>query len=75
MRSTVAPSADRLTIARFGCSAAISPARLVCGVLAPVPTPVLSPTISRRFFGSVGAICSGSLRRASAAACVNRKAA
>ena len=74
MRSNVAPSAARLTIVRFGCSAAISPARLACGVLAPVPTPVLSPTISRRFFGSGGATCSGVLRRASQADCESRTA-
>ena len=49
---------------RRGYSRASRPARLVCGELAPVPTAVLSPTISRRSAGLAGLCCSGSLRRA-----------
>lgn len=47
--------------------AAIKPARLLRPELAPVPTAVLSPTISSRSVGIAGCCCHGSLWRASSA--------
>ncbi len=61
-------------MASRGNACASSPAPLCFGALAPVPTPVLAPTTSRRSVALGGLCWNGSLSRASWAAALMREA-